>query len=497
MTPGTESTSIRARIVSGAVWMTALRLIERTIGLVSTLILARLLVPDDFGLVAMGMSVLMALEVFIAFGFEVVLIQKQNATRAHYYTAWTFQVAFGALAAVALLLLATPAALFYRDDRLEAVIYFIALSFLLGSFENIRVVDFRKEMQFDQEMWYRLGTKVAGFVVVIPAAIITRSYWALLFGVLTSNIAKLVLGYAMRPAMPRFSLAMTRDLFSFSGWLMLNNALFMARSRAHDFIIGRLLGARALGLFNIAHEISTLVPTELVAPINRAVFPGYAKMLGEIAKLRETYLDVMACIMLVALPAACGVSAIADVLIPFLLGDAWADSVPLIRVLAIFGALSALTSNSIYIFHALAIPRRVTRLALYELVFLLPVLYYLTATHGLIGAAWAMLLTTLVVSVPWMWVNVTRVLETTVMELVERLWRPLVASGCMYAAVRWQMGAMSAEGFSDTVLVLGAAVVSGVAVYSLLIAALWWLARMPGGAERILIRLVGDRLRRA
>jgi len=207
--------SVREDIAKGAAWMTFFKLTERTLGIISTLILARLLLPEDFGLVAMAMSIVAATEILTAFGFDVVLIQKQGATRAHYDTAWTLQVCFGLAGAICLTLLASPTAWFYHEEQLKSVIYVIAVSFFFRNLENIAVVDFRKKMVFHKEFAYRFSIKIIGFCVTIPLAIYLRSFWALVFGQLTLSLATFVLSYAMNSFRPRLSFTHTREIFDF------------------------------------------------------------------------------------------------------------------------------------------------------------------------------------------------------------------------------------------------------------------------------------------
>src|SRR5690606_13728600 len=120
---------------------------------------------------------------------------------------------------------------------------------------------------------------------------------------------------------PRLSLAAAGEVLNFSKWLILNNAISFLRTRSPDFVIGRLAGSTALGMFTVAYEISTLPTTELVAPINRAVFPGYSRISNDLKLLRQSYLDVVGVIALFALPAALGISAISAPLVDFALGS--------------------------------------------------------------------------------------------------------------------------------------------------------------------------------
>ena len=138
----TDATSgLGRRMAKGAAWTILMRLSIRSIGLVSTVILARLLVPEDFGLIALATLVLGLLEVVAEFGFNLALIQNQTAGRDHYDTAWTLSVLRGVAVALALLALAQPAAAFFGEPRLATVLYVLAFAPAIEGVANIEVLE--------------------------------------------------------------------------------------------------------------------------------------------------------------------------------------------------------------------------------------------------------------------------------------------------------------------------------------------------------------------
>jgi len=145
------------QIATGAAWMMGFKLFDKSIGLVSTLVLARVLTPADFGLVAMATAVVALLGLMGAFGFDTALIQRQDADRTHYDTAWTFNVLFGVAVALLLLVVAVPAANFYREPRLELMLPALAIGSLVGGFENISTVAFRKVWANSRDSWIGFG----------------------------------------------------------------------------------------------------------------------------------------------------------------------------------------------------------------------------------------------------------------------------------------------------------------------------------------------------
>jgi lipopolysaccharide exporter len=167
--------NIDRAMTKGALWMILARLGDRSLGLVSTVVLVRLLAPSDFGLIAMGMSIIAVCELIGQLGFDMALIQNRHAGRKHYDTAWTFNVIFAGVTSIGLLLLAVPAAKFYGEPRLTPIVLFLALGSLISSFENIGVIAFRRDLQFSKEFGFIFGKKLASFAITIPLALIVPS----------------------------------------------------------------------------------------------------------------------------------------------------------------------------------------------------------------------------------------------------------------------------------------------------------------------------------
>ncbi len=485
------TSKIGGSIAKGAAWMLGFKLAEQGIGMVSMVILARLLMPEDFGLVAMAMVLYALLELLGAMGSDIFLIQKKNPDRHLYDTAWTVGVIVATVEAILLAGLARPAAIFYEEPRLEAIAYCLAFALFIGGYKNIGVVAFRKEMEFHKEFIFMLGRKIAGFLVTVPLAFALRNYWALIAGIITANTASLILSYLMHRFRPHFSLTGWREIYHFSKWLYINNFLFFLGQRAPEFLLGKMVGAKAVGLFNIGYEVGTLPLTALVAPINRAVFPGYAKIANNPELLKRSYLDVAAAVAIVALPAGFGIAAVAELLVPVVLGNKWIPAVPIIQMLAITGALGSLLTNAGAVYLALGKPHYITALAAIRVALLLPAMYILTTQNGVIGAAWAAL-GTAVITAPVEFALAFRTVGVRTSEYLICIWRSILGTAVMYGAVR---GLITAPLFSNftapTVLLV--AILLGFSVYILSTLSIWAATGNPEGIEATILKRLFQR----
>lgn len=483
------------QIAKGAIWMVSLKLAERSLGLVSTIILAHLLVPQDFGLIAMAMTIIAALELLGAFSFDMALIQNLQADRRHYDTVWTFNLIFAAISAALLVLLAGAMAAFYSEPRLEYVMYWLSLGTLIQGFENVGVVAFRKQMEFDKEFKFLFGKKISSVLVTIPLAIAFESYWALVFGMITGKVVGVLLSYTTHPYRPRFSFAAYHDLFHFSKWMLLNNIIGFLRTRAADFFVGKLSGPHSLGVFVMSSEIANLPTTELCAPINRAVFPGFSNLTKDMDEFRRNFVGIAGMIALLALPAALGITVTAELLVPVLLGPNWLDAIPLIQILALNGCLLAIQNNNGLAMLAMGRPKLLTYLNALTAVLLLSSVSVLTYYYGAVGTAVAFLGTTILLF-PVNYYYALKLLNLRATTLFAVMWRPLVAVLLMTAIVKLYIYSFTdAITFASKLLLLLSAVALGALAYIAIIFLLWSLSGYPRGAEQYIVAYLRKRFR--
>lgn len=479
-----------ARAAKGAAWVFSFKILERLIGFVSTLILARLLVPADFGIVAMATSVIAILEIFTTFNFETAIIQRDQPTRADYDTAWTLNMLLGLGTALCMLAVAYPAAAFYREPKIFHVVLALALVPLLQNFYNIGITEYRKRLEFQPDFVFQISRKISAFAITIPLAFAFRSYWALVAGIVGSQLVGTLVSYRLHPFRPRPTLASTRSLLSFSMWTLIASAMATLRLRLSHFVLGRIGGASSLGTFAMASEIATLPTTELVMPINRAVYPAYAQIAGDQDALKRAYLAVLGIVALAVAPAALGLIAVAPLAVSVLLGPAWAGVTPLVTPLALFGLSMALQTNSGSIYLALGRPRVYAAISGLTLAVMAALIVPFTLARGGEGAALSCLITGVVSFGVMVW-TLNRMLGLRLRDFLACLWRPGMAATVMYVLVDRQVAVASAAAVPAW-QTLAIAVALGAGVYVALVYGLWRAAGRPAGAETyVASRLAG------
>ena len=466
------------------------KLLDKSIGLISTLVLVRVLTPADFGLVAMAMAVVALVELMGAFGFDTALIQRQDSERHHYDTAWTFGVIFGIAIAIILLMLAVPAANFYHEPRLQLMLPVLAISALISGFGNIGTVAFRKELDFRKEFNFLLIKRLVGFAINLALALTFRSFWALIFSAVIGTIMSVFISYIMHPYRPRFNLVARGDLLHFSKWIFISNLIQFLHSRSTDFILGRTVGSYGLGIYNIANEIAVMPSTELIAPLNRAVYPIYTRLASTQDKLKERFLEVFGIISLLAFPIAIGLYCVSTLVVSVLLGPQWKAAVPIMQIAGLSGLMSALQSNMYLAILAIGQPKANTFLSGGLLIVSLPAVVLASLHFGVVGAAYAHFVSALL-GFGGIVIVFSRVIRFPKSSFFVVMWRPIFASGAM-ALVLYGMKIVLSLGLIDVGLVtqLALLVTLGAVTYIVGVLSLWFLVGRPSGAEKMILEVL-------
>ena len=423
-------------MLHGSFWMIAFRWSIRLIGLVSTIILARLLAPSDFGIVAMAMFIVGMLEVLNQTGQRLAIIRLKEPSREDYDTAWTISVMLGSCIALAIILLAPLSNAYFHEPRAVVVMRFLALRAFLGGLENIGTVDFRRDIRYDRFYAYGIYPKLISFVVTITLAWILRSYWALVAGIITGQLSMTVLSYIMHPYRPRFTLAKISNLLSFSSWTFMSSLGLYINQQVDQVVVGGLAGASWMGRYAVASDVSGSPSQEINAPMVAVLFPVMAKLQGRHDELRKLFLRTLAWSAIICTSTSVGVTLVAPEMVRLVLGDKWQDVVPLMGWLALSAGTLELASCAYVMFTVIGLPQLGARMQWLRLVLLIAAIVpvgYITHNVPMVAAT---RLAITVLFLPTLLFAAGKTIHITPYGYLEALWRPFAAAAIMAAIVK-------------------------------------------------------------
>ena len=329
-----ESSSVSRRVLIGTGWLAGWRMVSRLIGFVSLLILTQLLVPADFGLVALASSVSASVDAMSQLGVRDALVRLRDETEEYYNTAFTFQAARGLLTGLVIALFSFKAGDWMGEPRLQPILLVLAALAVVSGWENIGTVQLARRLDFRSQVMLLAGPRLLGFVLTVSTAFLLRSYWALIVGTIASKLLAVAVTYLTSPHRPQFSLKGWRYLTHFSLWSWAGSIAVVLWARSDPFILGPVLGTSLLGIYIVAAEIAILPVTELIEPVIGALFPGFAMAHRTGNMPTDGALKVAGALALCAVPFSVGISACAGYLIAALLGQRWMAGQPIISILA-------------------------------------------------------------------------------------------------------------------------------------------------------------------
>jgi O-antigen/teichoic acid export membrane protein len=331
--------SLARRTAIGATWMVAWRMLSRVLGLVSTLVLARLLVPADFGLLGMATTFAFAVEALSQLGLQDALVRHPEGDRLR-DTAFTLQLARGVATGLVVVLAAPAAAWWFAEPRLVPVLLVLGATAVVSGAENIGIVEFRREMRFDKQFALMSAPRLLQVVVTIPVAVAIHSYWALLAGIVISKLARTTMTYVVHPYRPRLRLAGWRELAGFSFWTWATSVVGMVWDRCDSVVLGPRLGPTELGIYLLALDLATLPSTELIYPAVDALYAGFAKAQRQGTSSVGLAPMVALALLMGILPLIISFSCGSGYLVAALLGPKWSEAQGLIAILAWMGTFS-------------------------------------------------------------------------------------------------------------------------------------------------------------
>jgi len=390
--------SLSRKVVKGGIWVFALQFINRGLGFVRTIILARLLAPSDFGLLGIAMLAIATLETFSQTGFQTALMQKKENVESYLDIAWTASAIRGVLIFLILFLSAPLAATFFNSPQATLVIKVIAVSTLLSGFRNIGILFFQKELEFNKQFIYELSATLVDLTIAITLAFMLRSVWALVWGGLAGNFVRLFMSYVLHSYRPhiRFEATKFKELFGFGRWVLGSSILVFLVAQGDDIFVGKMLGVTALGLYQMAYLISNLPATEITHVISQVTFPAYSKLQYDLQRLRGAYLDTLQLTAFVSMPIAGGIFVLAPEFTRIFLGEKWMLMVPAIQVLVLAGLVRSIAATTGPIFYGIGRPRIDTMWQVIRLIVLIALIYPFTLRWGILGASIAVLFSILV-----------------------------------------------------------------------------------------------------
>ncbi len=256
--------------------MVGARLVSRVIDLATMLVLAHILLPKDFGLVAIAMSVIYIIEAALELPVSQALVRLRVIEPAHYDTAFTLSLLRGLALGFIVCAVSWPFAKFYADSRLFPLVCLLSIAPAARGLVSPRLADFSKNLDFSPDFTMEIFAKVTAFLIAITLGLTTRSYWAIAAGTVVAPVAGTATSYVLAPYRPRLNLSALPAFSGFLGWITAAQVVSAFNWQTDRLMLGKLMSKADLGLFTAANDFATVPVMALLGPILRPLLSAFS-----------------------------------------------------------------------------------------------------------------------------------------------------------------------------------------------------------------------------
>lgn len=381
------------KAASGAMWATISRFSSMAIQFLSNLILARLLLPEDYGIIGMLAIFIAISQTLIEGGFGSALIQKKNPSQTDYSTVFYWSLAFSTFLYILLFLLASVIANFYGMLLLKSVLRVVALSLIINSITSIQRIRLQKQLAFKTLCIISLSAYIISSGSGILLAYEGYGVWSLVAAQLISGSMSLIFYWFFTHWMPslEFSKSSMKELFSFGGFIMAANILQTISQNLQGIIIGKKFSATQMGYFSQAYKLDQVTSYTIPQVIVQVMYPVFSSVQDDTHRLNNIVLMNLRIISFIVFPILSLLIITAKNLIVFLYGETWEPSAIYFQILCVGGFFLSLQNINFYAVAAVGKSKSLFKWSFYKWGFLLVALL-VGMNLGMLGLLWAMVL---------------------------------------------------------------------------------------------------------
>ncbi len=352
MQTATRRQDLSAAAARGILWSGSGRVARQLIQLPTFIVLARLLVPDDFGVVGMAMVVIAMGQLFADFGIGSAIVQSRDTDPTSVDSAFWANVAIAGLVAAGLSVSAGWIALFYGDPRVAPVLISLSISLVIAAMVNVPRALLHKAMDFSSDARAQVLGTLAGSIVAVAAAVAGIGVWSLVLQSIVGNLGILLITTWKAAWRPRLvvSWSSLRPLLDFSMGLLGSSLLGLATRNADNVLIGKFLGSGPLGFYSMAYRIMLFPLNQVSDVIVKVLFPTLSTLQREPARYRRAYLLAISSIATMTFPMMLGLHVVLDDFVVVVVGEEWLPMLTILKVFCVLGMIQSIgtTAGAIY-----------------------------------------------------------------------------------------------------------------------------------------------------
>ncbi|MEK7169150.1 MAG: lipopolysaccharide biosynthesis protein [Patescibacteria group bacterium] len=381
----------------GLSWMGLLRAFTRSLALIKIAILARILLPSQFGIYGIATLVLGFLEMLTETGINIFLIQQVKKVDDYINSAWVVSIIRGILIGILIFIFAPFIAIYFKNPNATYILYLVSIVPVIRGFINPACVKYQKNLEFNKLFRYDAVIFVVDVCFAIGLGIITKSENSLVYAMIISTLLEVFLSFVYFAPKPKFIFEKekTLEVINRGKWITGAGVFNYIFQNIDDIVVGRVLGITSLGIYQQAYKISTLPVSEVGEVFNKVTFPIYVNLKDDKKRLKNAFIKTLVIIILIVVPFGFFVFKFPREIINFVLGSNWIPAAPILQLLAIYGVVKAISNSFFSLFLGIGKQEIVTYITLASSLCLVVILYPLIKIFGILGAGYATIIATI------------------------------------------------------------------------------------------------------
>ena len=481
----------KTSLFKGALWAIGMRWSVKSIGLVSTAILARFLHPEDYGVVAMAFLVVGLVDTFLNTGAASALVRLgPNPTVNQINSAWTLRGIQGCALALILTAVAPLAATYFNEPRVAPILWIVGPCLAFMGFSNIGMTLAYRDLQFSVEFKQALITKLMSVTITLLSALYFGDYRALICGIVGGFFVEWFLSYYLHAYRPRWCTKNIKDIWAISKWLLITGIGGFFLHKSDQLIAGRVGTTKEYGLYTVGADIGLLPTGELGPTLTRPLFPILSAMKYDWERAKSVTLKTLSSVNTIIMPLGFGLAAVSEPATLLLLGKQWQGAAPFVAGFAIIGVVQYLTAPLNTLLNVAGHVRVQSRIVWIEFLAFVVLALLLSSKFHLQGLILARIGSGLLHAALMMFAARLH-LQLSLRKTITTLIRPLAGSLLMFGLLtNW------GQYFTNPFGNLLHNIIIGAIFYTIWILTTWRLSKHPPGLEEVTIEFIKSKLKK-
>lgn len=404
-------------------------LFQQTFSIASFLILARLLLPEDFGIISLLFVVPNILNLVTLFGFEFALIQTKEDPKKYLNEAWTLNILRTTALFIAIFFLSPLIADFFHLEKAILAIRLSGIFLVISGFANVAKLYFFKDIDFKKIFIRDALGSIFYASISISLAIFYKSFWPLFFGYIGKYLSEAVITYALHEYRPRlsFKFSKLKELIGYGKWIFGQNLIINAIPMIENGLIGRVIDATGVGLYTRAKSLAVLPTASLYNIFETVTYPAYAKIQDAYEKIREGFMKSLDLLFFLAAPFILIFLEFGHRIILIFLGEKWIGINILLKILLLAVTINTFVVLSGPIFNAVGKPKIQFYINTINIVTLVFLFLLLAPIYGTVGVAIAVLINSVMIFLISFYLLI-KIIDIKIVKILKSSLIPLISS---------------------------------------------------------------------